>query len=114
MKTVFMAMATLLLLGACAQPSPSEGKQAANPERYARDRDLCRAQVDELMKTRRTIDDSRTEVLSGERDRFGQNGLPDQMAAYGDNRRSDNVMSSCMEARGWAQPAKSWWQKIGS
>jgi hypothetical protein len=106
----------LLLLAACdsspaATPSPGEAKANANPERYARDRDLCRAQVDDYMKTRRNIDDSRREVFRGNYDRYGQTTLPTDMENYGDSRRSDRLIGSCMEQRGWAQQQKSWWQR---
>ena len=50
-----------LLLAACeSQPSQqTESKASANPERYGRDRELCRGQVSEYTKTQRQIDDSR-------------------------------------------------------
>ena len=105
-----------LLLAACTQqgdsaPSASDAKANANPEKYARDRDLCRGQVDEYMKTRRTIDDSRREVTRGVYDRYGQTTLPDDLANYGDSRRADRLIASCMEQRGWPQPQRSWWQR---
>jgi hypothetical protein len=104
----------VLLLAACEPATQTESRATANPERYGRDRDLCRAQVDEHMKTRRNIDDSRRDVFRGDYDRYGQTTLPDQMANYGDSRSADRLIASCMEARGWAQPSKPWWQKIGS
>jgi hypothetical protein len=103
----------LSLLAACAQPVETS-KRDANPERYERDRSLCRKQVDEHMKTRRTIDDSRREVFAGQQDRYGVGALPTEMAAYGDTRTADRMMSRCMEARGWPQPSSNWWQRIGS
>ena len=116
-----VALLLALLVAACesAPSSPSsasstESKANANPERYARDRDLCRAQVDDYMKTRRNVDDSRREVFRGNYDRYGQTTLPDDLANYGDSRRSDRLIASCMESRGWAQPQRPWWQKIGS
>jgi hypothetical protein len=66
------------------------------------------------MKTRRNIDDSRREVFRGDYDRYGQGALPEQMAAYGDNRSSERMVASCMEQRGWPAAPKAWWQKIGS
>ena len=104
----------LLLLAACAQQSeaPSaDSRISANPEKYARDRDLCRAQVSEYTRTRRDTDDSRREVFRGAYDRYGQTQLPTDMANYDDQRRSDRLISSCMESRGWPQPQKSWWQR---
>jgi hypothetical protein len=108
----------LLLLASCTQPSeapsPSESRSSANPEKYARDRDLCRAQVGEYVKTRRDVDDSRREVFRGAYDRYGQTTLPTDMNNYDDQRRSDRLIANCMETRGWGQPQRSWWQKIGS
>ena len=104
-----------LLLAACeSQPQPTESKAGANPERYARDRELCRSEVNEYTKTQRNIDDSRREVFSGAYNRYGQTTLPNDMANYGDARRSDRLIASCMEQRGWPQPQRQWWQKIGS
>lgn len=115
MKIVIAALAMLLMLGACAEEaSPEAAKREANPEKYAKDRDSCRIQVDEYMQTRRTIDDSRRDVYVGERERYGQTTLPSQMDGYGDSRNADRYMARCMEARGWPQPQKKWWQRIGS
>ena len=107
----------MLLLAGCTQPSdapsPAESRIAANPEKYARDRDLCRAQVAPYVRTQRDVDDSRREVFRGAYDRYGQTQLPADMANYDDQRRSDRLIANCMEQRGWAQAQKSWWQKIG-
>ena len=114
MRIVVAALA-VLLLGACAQEaSPEAAKREANPEKFAKDRDSCRVQVDEYMQTRRTVDDSRRDVYIGERERYGQTTLPSQMDGYGDSRNADRYMARCMEARGWPQPQKKWWQRIGS
>lgn len=110
-----MACVTLALLSGCQQPQDDAAAQRAkNPERYDRDRQYCQAQTADYMSTRRTIDDSRNEVLRGDRDRFGQGALPAQMNDYGDDRSSDRFMSDCMEGRGWPQPARSWWQRTGT
>jgi len=114
-----VGLLAILLLAGCAQqqtaaPSPGEAKANANPERYARDRDACRATVDDYMKTRRNIDDSRREVFSGDYSRYGQTTLPTDMANYDDSSRSDRLIANCMEQRGYAQPQRPWWQKIGS
>ena len=70
MRKLAAALALLLLAG-CepAAPPPDTARRDSNPEKYARDRDLCRAQVDELMRNRRNIDDSRREVFAGQSDR---------------------------------------------
>ncbi len=107
------ALVVLLLLGACAKPVDTS-RRDANPERYERDRGLCRAQVNNELKTRRAVDDSRRDVFRGDRDRYGQGELSTTMAAYGDTRSSDRMMAACMEARGWPQDRSSWWQRIGS
>ncbi|UYN97186.1 MAG: hypothetical protein KIT25_09745 [Enhydrobacter sp.] len=110
----FSTMALVLALGACAQQPADTSRRDANPERYERDRSLCRAQVDDEMRTRRMVDDSRRDVFSGDRDRYGQGDLSRTMAAYGDTRSFDRMMSTCMEARGWPQSRPNWWQRIGS
>jgi len=107
----------VLLLAACDQQAQQQADAKSNPanaEKYARDRELCRSTVADYMKDRRNIDDSRREVFRGNYDRYGQTTLPDDMANYGDSRRSDRLIASCMESRGWAQPQRPWWQKIGS
>ena len=113
-----LGLLAILLLAACAQQqqddsarAASEAKANANPEKYARDRDACRATVDDYMKTRRNIDDSRREVFAGNYERYGQTTLPSDMANYDDVRRSDRLMANCMEQRGYPQPQRSWWQR---
>lgn len=106
----------ILLLAACAQQQDdsaraTEAKANANPEKYARDREACRATVDDYMKTRRNIDDSRREVFSGDYSRYGQTTLPSDMANYDDSRRADRLIANCMEQRGWPQPQRAWWQR---
>jgi hypothetical protein len=34
------------------------------------------------------------------------------MENYGDNKSSDRLVERCMSSRGWAQPQKSWWERI--
>jgi len=110
-----VAVLAALLLAGCQQPAAQgESRQSANPDRYDRDRENCRAQANADLKTRRNIDDSRREVFSGNYERYGQTTLPDQMANYGDTRNADRLIANCMENRGWPQAPKAWWQKIGS
>lgn len=104
----------LLLVVGCAQPVDTSRQRDANPDKLARDRELCRAQVAEMMRTRRAIDDSRRDVFSGQQDRYGVGALPREMAALSDQRSSDSMMSDCMEARGWPQPKPEWWQRMGT
>lgn len=109
-------LVALLALAACAQqqesaPSAGEAKANANPEKYARDRAACRATVDDYLKTRRTIDDSRREVFAGNYERYGQTTLPTDMANYDDSRRADRLIADCMAQRGYRQPQRSWWQR---
>lgn len=103
----------LLPLAACEQQSAPDPRQASNPK-YGRDRDYCRAQVDGYMRNRRVADDSQRDMASGDTERMGQSQLPDQMANYGDTRTYDQMMGSCMEQRGWAQPRQEWWQRLGT
>ncbi len=92
----------------------ADPNKGANAERYARDRQQCQTQVDEQMRTRRRVEDSRRSVFDDNQDRFGRSALPDTMDVYGDNKSSDRMLERCLEARGWAQQQKSWWQKITS
>jgi hypothetical protein len=110
------ACLSIVVVAGCQRPQSDEGDaaRASNPGKYDQDRDYCNAQVAQYMGTRRTIDDSRNEVLRGDRDRFGQGALPSQMNAYGDSRSSDRYMSDCMAARGWPQRSKSWWERTGA
>jgi hypothetical protein len=114
MKKVIPLIGAVILLGACTQPASDDARRQANPEKYARDRELCRAQVDEYMKTRRSVDDSRRDVFSGSPNSTGQRELPTKMDAYSDSRSSDRIVEDCMAARGYQQAPKQWWQKIGS
>ena len=102
-----------LLAGGCQEAAQPDGRAAGNPEKYARDRSLCQGQVDEYMHDRRRVDDaSAGSTFANPSDR-GRDGLSNQMSNYGDSRNADKFMASCMEARGWPQAQKSWWQRIG-
>jgi len=116
MRVMVVGLAAVLMLAACAQQqaAPNESRQSANSDRYNRDREACRSTVDDHMRTRRNIDDSSREVLAGNYERYGQTTLPSQMANYGDARSADRLIANCMESRGWPQPSKPWWQRIGS
>ena len=57
-------------------------------------------------------DAGRRGTFSGERDRFGQGALPEQMDAYSDGKSSDRIMSECMAAQGWSKSAR-WYDKVG-
>jgi hypothetical protein len=118
MRVTVVGFVAGLMLAGCAQQqqqgAQNESRQSANPDRYNRDRDICIGVVNDYMRTRRNIDDSRREVFSGNYERYGQTTLPDQMANYGDSRSADKLIANCMESRGWPQPQKAWWQKIGS
>jgi hypothetical protein len=109
-RTVAALVAAFVLCG-CNQPVSD--LRATNPEKYDRDASYCRGQVDEAMRTRRSVDDSRRDVFRGDRDRFGQGALPEQMDAYSDGKSSDRIMSDCMASRGWQAGRQDWWTKIG-
>lgn len=114
-RTLMAALAAAVLLAGCQQPSSQpEARSAGSSEKYGRDRDLCQAQVDDYMRTRRRIDDASADTFRNDTERAGRNGLSTQMANYSDSRTSDKYMASCMEARGWPQQQKQWWQRIGS
>jgi hypothetical protein len=101
-----------LLVSGCQQPA-EPARTPENSEKFTRDRSLCQGQVDEYMRSRRRIDDASAGTFANDPDRAGRDGLSNQMANYGDSRNADKFMASCMEARGWPQAPKSWWQKIG-
>jgi hypothetical protein len=108
---------SFLVLAACEQQQQQRApdpRQSSNPDRYARDRELCRAQVDDYMRSRRNAEDSRSDVFSDDQDRMGRGQVSRQMSAYGDTRTYDKMMGSCMEARGWPQPKQEWWQRLGT
>ena len=108
------AIALGLLAGGCEQAPQPDARGAANPEKYDRDRSLCQGQVDEYMQNRRRVDDaSAGSTFANTSDRGGRDGLSNQMSNYGDSRNADKFMTSCMDARGWPQAQKSWWQRIG-
>jgi hypothetical protein len=109
------ALAAGLLVSGCAQQQAEapDKKATENPEKYARDRSLCLGQVDEYMRSRRRVDDASAGTFADDTDRAGRDGLQKQMANYGDSKNTDRFMASCMEARGWPQPPKSWWQNVG-
>jgi hypothetical protein len=109
------AIALGLLAGGCEEAAhPDAARGSANPEKYARDRDLCQAQSDDYMKTRRRVDDaSAGSTFANPSDR-GRDGLSNQMSSYDDSRNSDKFMASCMDGRGWPQAQqRPWWQRIG-
>jgi hypothetical protein len=108
-KAAFVVL--FFFLAGCNQAS--DDARARNPEKYDKDRSVCAAQVDEDLKARRRVDSSRRDVFQGERDRYGQGALPAQMDAYSDTRSADRLIASCMEARGWPQSNRQWWQTIG-
>ena len=114
LATVVAIMFAGLTLSGCNQPATGgvDPTKGANVEKYARDRQACLSQVDDYMRTRRTVDDSRRDVFSDNTDRFGRSALPDTMAAYGDEKNSDRLVERCLESRGWARPQKSWWERI--
>ncbi len=111
------AILVALIAGGCnqqpQQQAPQPDRASGSPEKYARDRDLCRGQVDEYMRERRRVDDASAGTFTNYSDRAGRDGLSNQMANYSDSRNADKFMASCMEARGWPQAQKAWWQKIG-
>ena len=115
MRRAVVAILMVLAGAGCDQPASggADPTKATNAERYARDQQACEAQVGDQMKQRRVVDDSRRDVFNDNQDNFGRSALPDTMSNYGDSKSSDRMLERCMSARGWAQPTKPWWQKIG-
>jgi hypothetical protein len=121
MRVMVVGLVSVLMAAGCTQqqaqqqqPSQGDPRQNANSDRYNRDREACRSAANDVLRTRRNIDDSRREVFSGNYERYGQTTLPNQMNNYGDSRGADRVIDNCMESRGWPQPSRPWWQRIGS
>jgi len=84
-------------------------KDGQSGERFTQDERQCRAQVNEMMKADRNIEDDRSGTIRNVADDQGQTALPAQMAATADRNRSNRFMSSCMQSRGWTAK-KTWWQ----
>lgn len=113
-RTAVAAIGLALLAGACAEPQQAPDRRAGeNSDKYTRDRDLCVAQSDEYMRERRRVSDQTADTYANAQDQMGRGGLQTTMANYSDSRSADKFIASCMEARGWPQAQKSWWQKIG-
>jgi len=110
---VAVVTAGLLVSGCAEQQAAPDRRPAGDSEKQARDRSICQGQVDEYMRDRRRIDDASAGTFRDDPDRMGRSGLQTQMANYGDAKNADKFMASCMEGRGWPQPQKSWWQRIG-
>jgi hypothetical protein len=115
MSRLCFSLLALTLVAACDNTPTAlvdtdrSGRTGVAAERYDRDREQCRAQVSDQVKTRRNIDDSRREVVAGQYDRYGQGELRRDMANYGDMRSEDRMIANCMEARGWPQAQRSSW-----
>jgi hypothetical protein len=105
------ALSLVAVLAGCSEPAPDI--RAKNPQKYDSDRAACTAQVNDYMRTRRNIDNSRRDVFRDDRDRYGQGALPTQMDDYSDSKTTDRLMANCMDAKGWAQPRQNWWDRIG-
>ena len=96
-RSLVAAILFALLAGGCQQPqqqqqAPQPDRASANPEKYARDRDLCRGQVDEYMRERRRIDDASAGTFANYSDRAGRDGLSNQMANYSDARNAERKL----------------------
>jgi hypothetical protein len=107
----------VLALGACDTPQSSSparaDKDAISGEKYERDREACRSQANDYMRGRLLAEDTRRDVMRGENERYGRSEMTTQMANYGDTRTYDAAVGDCMQARGWPQQQKNWWQRIG-
>ena len=110
MSRVVVLLAGALLLGACEQKNyPKDDAAAAQ---YAKDETACRAQVRQIAQQERNIEDQRRSVFEGERERFGQQDLPNTMANMGYRNNVDRLTARCMEGRGWAPKKPSLLPKL--
>jgi hypothetical protein len=111
-----LVLAAVLAASACAPKNfAMEGKDA---EQMSRDEAQCRAQVRQQAQQERNIEDQRRATFQGERERFGQQDLPNTMANQGYQNNVDRMVARCMEARGWAPKNQtaigSWWNRIST
>ena len=111
MRRSVLAVLALLLVAAC-EKEPAPDMRAVNPAKYDRDSAACRDQVNAETRNRRMADAGRRGTFSGDRDRFGQGALPEQMDAYSDSKSTERIMSDCMAAYGWSS-RDPWWKKVG-
>jgi hypothetical protein len=74
--------------------------------------------VTETAQRDRNIDDQRRSVFEGERERFGQQDLPNTMANQSYKNNVDRMTARCMEARGWVPKQQNavgaWWQRVST
>jgi hypothetical protein len=110
------ALAAAALTSACAPKTfVMEGKDA---DQMTKDEAQCRAQVTETAQRDRNIDDQRRSVFEGERERFGQQDLPNTMANQSYKNNVDRMTARCMEARGWVPKQQNavgaWWQRVST
>jgi hypothetical protein len=104
---VATTLAALALTG-CDQPASggADPTKAANAEKYARDRQACLGQVDDKMKTRRTVDDHAATCSATKRSPSKRPAR--HLVAYGDNKSSNRLVERCTSPRR-AQPQRPWW-----
>ena len=111
-----VAVAAASFVSACAPKTFSmQGKDA---EQMTKDESECRAQVREVAQRDRNIEDQRRSVFEGERERFGQQDLPNTMANQGYQNNVGRLTARCMEARGWVPKQQNavgaWWQRVST
>jgi hypothetical protein len=112
MKLV-LVIAAAALLGACAPKSFSMAGK--DPEQMTRDEAQCRAQVRAQAQAQRDLEDQRSAVFGGQRERYGGQDLYVTMDNEGYRNNVDRLMARCMEARGWTpKGGNSWWQRIST
>jgi len=98
-----LAIALVMAAAAMSACAPKDfSKEGADAEQFTKDESLCRTQVRARAQQERNIDDQRRATFSGERERYGQQGLYSDMANQGYKYNYERMMANCMEARGWA------------
>ena len=113
---IAVVLALAVLAGGCAPKNFSmDGKDA---DQMTKDEAECRAQVREVAQRDRNIEDQRRSVFEGERERFGQQDLPNTMANQGYQNNVGRLTARCMEARGWVPKQQNavgaWWQRVST
>ena len=98
-----LAIALVMAAAAMSACAPKDfSKEGSVAEQFTKDESQCRSQVRAMAEQERNIDDQRRAVFSGERERYGQQGLYTDMANQGYKYNVQRLTARCMEARGWA------------
>ena len=105
-RSIGAALLAAIVLSGCG---PDYVKENATDEQYKRDSAACHSFVGEMMSKERGINMDREATVGATDSRYGRVRLPQQMAQRSDNLRSDKLMDTCMQGRGWTSKRNDWW-----